>query len=342
MDRIAWKKSLLGNRGGEAVSSDFFMGSWSGGMVVAVMDAGRTAYFEGGWVPLAEAKVSIMTHAFNYGTGLFEGIRGYYCEDEDNVLIFRLGEHVDRLVRNFRILRMDVPESAEDIERICVEVVKRNEFRVGAYIRPICYKSEYVLTPKVHDNETKFCCYVIKLGDYVDIGGGLDVAVSNWRRPSDNAIPSRVKTTGGYVSSSLAYSEAAESGFDEAIVLRDDGTVAEGSAMNVFIVQDGKLITPPPTADILVGITRNTVMELAREELGFEVVERAVGRTELYHCDELFFCGTGAQVAPIRSVDRRLVGDGTPGPITLALQDLYFRVVQGKVEKYRHWCTPVY
>jgi branched-chain amino acid aminotransferase len=194
----------------------------------------------------------------------------------------------------------------------------------------------------VKDVESSLCCYVIKLGDYVDITSGLNVAVSSWRRLSDNAIPTRAKTTGSYINSALAATEAKQAGFDEAIFLREDGTVAEGSAMNIFMVSGGRLITTPPTADILVGITRNTVIELAQKELGLEVIERPIARTELYVCDELFFCGTGAQVAPVRSVDRRLVGQGVPGTISCRLQDLYFRVVQGKVAEYRDWCVPVY
>lgn len=306
------------------------------------MEPGAIAYFGGKYVPIEEAQVSVLCHGFNYGTGLFEGIRGYYSPDEDNVLVFRLKEHIDRFVRNFNVMCMDVSETREAIESICIEVVKRSAFREGIYIRPICYKSEHVLTPKIHDIESNLCCWVIKLGDYVDVVSGLDVVVSTWRRLSDSAIPSRAKTTGGYVNSAFARSEADQSGFDEAIVLREDGTVSEGSAMNIFLVMDGRLITPPPTADILVGITRNTVIELARAELGIEVVERPIARTELYVCDELFFSGTGAQVAPVRSVDRRLVADGDPGPISKQLQSLYFDVVQGKVEKYRDWCTPVY
>jgi branched-chain amino acid aminotransferase len=309
---------------------------------MAKMVCGATAYFEGDYVPIEQAQVSIMTHAFNYGTGLFEGIRGYYCAGEEDILIFRLKEHVDRFVRNFTVLCMDVPETAEDIERICIEIVRRSEFKEGVYIRPICYKNELSLGPKLHDVESSLCCYVIKLGDYVDIDSGLDVMVTSWRRLSDNAIPTRAKSTGSYINSSLAASEAKQAGFDEAIFLREDGTVSEGSAMNIFMVQDGKLITTPPTADILVGITRNTVMELAAEELGLEVVERSIARTELYVCDEVFFAGTGAQVAPVRSIDRRNVGSGEPGAVSLKLQELYFNVVQGKVKKYRHWCTPVY
>jgi len=309
---------------------------------MAEMIPGATAYFEGEYVPIEEAKVSIMTHAFNYGTGLFEGIRGYYVEDEDNILIFRLKDHVDRLTRNFKIMCMDVPETPEQIEAICVELVRRSGFREGTYIRPLCYKSELSLGPKLEGVESSFCCYVIKLGDYVDIEKGLDVIVSSWRRVADNAVPTRVKATGSYINSSLAATEARQAGCAEAICLREDGTVAEGSAMNLFMVDKGRLVTPPPNSDILVGITRNTIIELAKEELGVEVIERPIARTELYVCDELFFTGTGAQVAPVRSVDGRLIGAGEPGPVGKELQKIYFDVVQGKVEKYRMWCTPVF
>ncbi len=308
---------------------------------MAEMVPGPVAYFEGNFVPIDQARVSILTHAFNYGTGLFEGIRGYYSPEEDVIRIFRLRDHIDRFVRNFNVLCMEIPETREDIERICVELVRRSAFHEGVYIRPLCYKAELSLGPKLKDVESQFCCYVIKLGDYVDIESGLQVMVSSWRRLSDNAIPSRAKTTGSYINSALAATEAKQAGFDEAIFLREDGTVAEGSAMNIFIVVGRTLITPPPTSDILVGITRNTVIELAREELGLSVIERPIARTELYVCDEVFFCGTGAQVAPVRSVDRRRIGDGKPGPISRELQRLYFDVVMGKVEKYRRWCTIV-
>lgn len=309
---------------------------------MAEMHAGAVAYFEGKFVPIEEAKVSIMTHTFNYGTGLFEGIRGYYVHEEDNILIFRLKEHVDRMVRNFNIMCMEIPEDQKKIKEICIELVRRSGFREGAYIRPICYKSELSLGPKLRGVSSSFCCYVIKLGDYCDIETGLNVVVSSWRRLADNAIPSRVKATGSYLNSSLAATDAKEAGFDEAIFLREDGTVSEGSAMNMFMIRGGKLYTTPPSADILVGITRNTVIELARQELGLEVVERPIARTELYVADELFFCGTGAQVAPVRRVDQRPIGHGKPGPISKKLQNIYFQVVQGKIPKYRNWCTPVY
>ena len=299
---------------------------------MATMEAGRVAYFEGGYVPIDDAKVSIMTHAFNYGTGLFEGIRGYHVPDEDNVLIFRLREHVERMVRNCNVLCMDIPETRDDLCRICTELVAKSEFKEGVYIRPVVYKSDLSLTPVLHSTESKFCCYVIKLGNYVDVDAGLDVVVSSWRRLSDNAIPSRAKSTGSYLNSSLACTEAHQGGFHEAIVLRENGTVAEGSAMNLFIVNDGVVSTPSAESDILMGITRATVLELVGKEMGRKVVERPIARTELYTCDELFFVGTGAQVAPIRSVDRRPVADGQVGPVTKVVLLLYFDVVGGMVE----------
>jgi len=309
---------------------------------MAKMEPAPIAYFEGKYVPIEQANISIMTHAFNYGTGLFEGIRGYYVAGEDNVLVFKLQEHIDRMVRNCNVLCMDIPETPAQLGEICMEVARRSGFKEGVYIRPLVYKCECSLGPKLRGIESAFCCYAIKLGDYVDIKSGLRCCVTSWRRVADNAMPTRVKSTGSYLNSALAATEAKQAGFDEAIFLREDGTVAEGSAMNLFMIHQGKLVTPPPNSDILVGITRNTVIELAKEELGLEVIERPIARTELYVCDELFFCGTGAQVAPVSSVDQRPIGNGTPGPISTKLQQVYFDVVMGKVPKYRKWCTPVY
>lgn len=308
---------------------------------MALMVPGKYAYFEGKYVPIEEAKISIMTHAFNYGTGLFEGIRGYYSKEKNAILIFKLNEHIDRLVRNCKILYMEIPETFDDIRNICINLVKQSGFKEGVYIRPIVYKSELSLGPLLKGVESKLCCYVIKLGDYCDINTGLDVCVSSWRRLEDNAIPSRVKATGSYINSALAASEAKQAGFSEAIFLNENGFVVEGSAMNIFMVLNGELITPPRSDSILVGITRNTIIELAKKELGIEVIERPIARTELYVADEIFFCGTGAQVAPVKSIDRRVIGNGEPGPITRELQRIYFDIVLGKNEKYIHWCTIV-
>ena len=306
------------------------------------MDYGKYAYFEGKIRPIESAKVSVMTHSFNYGTAIFEGIRGYWNADEEQLYVFRLDDHLDRMFRNFNILRMKPTLSKEEVADVILELIAKNGFQEDTYIRPIVYKSSYVLGPRVHDLDDELTIYIIKLGDYVDTSSGLKVAVCSWRRLSDNALPPRAKICGCYVNSALAATEAKESGFDEAIFLNEDGTVSEGSAMNIFLVHGDKLVTPPVTANILVGVTRNTVIQIAKEKLGIDTECRPVGRTELYVADEVFFCGTGAQVAPVSHIDRRPVGDGKPGPITRDLQKIYFDVVQCRVAEYSSWCTPVY
>jgi len=306
------------------------------------MDYGKYAYFEGKIRPIEAAKISVMTHAFNYGTAVFEGIRGYWNADDEQLYVFKLDQHLDRMFRNFNILRIKLALSEKQVGDIILELIARNSFQEDIYIRPIAYKSSYVLGPRVHDLDDELAIYIIRLGDYVDISSGLNVAVSSWRRLSDNALPARGKISGSYVNSALAATEAKESGFDEAIFLCQDGTVSEGSAMNIFLVFGDKLVTPPATANILVGITRNTVIQIAREKLGIDTECRPVGRTELYVADEVFFCGTGAQVAPVTHIDRRPIGDGTPGSITSKLQKLYFDVVQCRMPEYSPWCTPAY
>lgn len=306
------------------------------------MDYGAYAFFEGNFVPIGEAKINIMTHTFNYGTGIFEGIRGYWNAQENQLYIFKLQKHYERMFKNFNIFRIELPLRIEDVCRITVELARMNGYRQDMYIRPIAYKSSYEIGPRVHDLKNEFAIFNIKLGDYVDTAKGLSVMVSSWRRIPDNCIPARSKATGIYINSALAASEAKEGGFDEAIMLTKDDFVSEGSAMNLFMARDGELITPPVTADILEGVTRQTVMQIAREQMNIQTVVRSIGRTELYVADELFFCGTGAQVAPITSVDRRPVGNGRPGELTLKLQALYFDVVQNRLPEYSHWLTPVY
>jgi len=306
------------------------------------MDYGKYAYFEGKIRPIESAKVSVMTHSFNYGTAVFEGIRGYWNADEGQLYMFKLHEHLDRMFRNFNILRMKPTLSLEEVASVIIELAEKNGFQEDIYIRPIVYKSSYVLGPKVHELDDELTIYIIRLGDYVDTSSGLNVAVSSWRRLSDNALPPRAKICGCYVNSALAATEAKESGFDEAIFLNEDGTVSEGSAMNIFLVHGDKLVTPPVPANILVGVTRTTVIQIAKEKLGIDTQCRPVGRTELYVADEVFFCGTGAQVAPVTYIDRRPVGDGNPGPVTGRLQKVYFDTVQCRVPEYRSWCTSVY
>jgi branched-chain amino acid aminotransferase len=300
------------------------------------------AYFNGEIVPLADAKISILTHAFNYGTACFEGIRAYWNPDQQQLYLFRMREHYERMELSTRILMMKLPGSVDELCNITRELIKRNEFQEDAYIRPTCYISSEIIGVRLHGLNNAFCIYSLPFGTYIDIDRGLKVGVSSWKRLDDNMLPARSKIAGAYVNSAFAKSEAILNGYDEAIMLTNDGHVSEGSAENIFMLSGGKLITPPVTENLLVGITRHTIMTIAREELGLEIVERLIDRTELYICDELFLCGTGAQIAPVAEVDHRPVGEGNIGPVTARLQQIYFDLVRGKIEKYREWCTPVY
>ncbi len=300
------------------------------------------AFINNEFVPIDEARVSIRTNALQYGTGIFEGIRTYWNAQHKQLFVFKMAEHYERLLNNCRVLRLQVGKDVKELCDITLELVRKNEHREDAYIRPLAYISSEGLGPKLIGYETGFAIYTFPLGDYIDTSTGVKVGFSSWRRISDNMIPARCKVTGGYVNSALAKTEALEQGFDEAIFLTQDGFISEGSAMNIFLIRDGKLMTPDRSADILEGITREVLIELGREELGLEVIERPVGRSELYLADEAFLCGTGAQVSPIIEVDRRAIGDGKIGPLTAKIQELYFRVVKAEHPKYQHWCAPVY
>ena len=300
------------------------------------------AFINNEFVPIDEARVSIRTNALQYGTGIFEGIRAYWNAQHKQLFVFKMAEHYERLLNNCRVLRLQVGKDVKELCDITLELVRKNEHREDTYIRPLAYISSEGLGPKLIGYETGFAIYTLPLGDYIDTSIGVKVGFSSWRRISDNTIPARCKVTGGYVNSALAKTEAIEQGFDEAIFLTQDGFISEGSAMNIFLIRDGKLMTPDRSADILEGITREVLIELGREELGLEVIERPVGRSELYLADEAFLCGTGAQVSPIIEVDRRAIGDGKIGPLTAKIQELYFRVVKAEHPKYQHWCAPVY
>ncbi|MDE2483970.1 MAG: branched-chain amino acid transaminase [candidate division NC10 bacterium] len=300
------------------------------------------AYFKGQFVPLDQAKVSIQNNTFQYGTGIFEGIRAYWNLDERQLYVFRMVEHYVRLLRNCRVLKLTIGKDAKELSEITLELLRRNHPETDTYIRPIAYVDSDGIGPKFIGYATGFAMYTLPLGDYINVSSGIKVGFSSWRRIHDNTIPARCKVTGGYVNSALAKTEALEHGYDEAIFLTEGGFISEGSAENIFLVRDGKLITPALSEDILEGITRDTVIELAREELGIETIERPIGRTELYVADEAFLCGTGAQVSPMIEVDKRPLGSGRIGPITEKIQALYFDVVKGKRKKYLHWLTPVY
>jgi len=301
------------------------------------------AYFQGQIVPLEQANVNVMTHAFNYGTGCFEGIRAYWNEEQEQLYLFRLREHYERLRRNCRVIYIDLRQTMEELEDITLQVLRACGFRQDTYVRPLAYKSSEGIGVRLHDLEDALTIFAVPFGKYIEKEEGASACVSSWRRLEDNAIPARAKLTGAYVSSALTKTEAVRNGFDEAIVLTQDGHVSEGSAENLFLVRDGMLITPPVTDNILEGITRATVIELAERELGVITVERTIDRSELYvAADEAFFCGTGVQIAAVVSIDHRPVGRGVIGPITQRIRDLYFEVVRGRLPTYASWLTPVY
>lgn len=302
----------------------------------------KYAFFGGNIVPIEQAKVSIMTHAFNYGTGCFEGIRAYWNEAEEQLYLFRMKEHYERMHRSARILHMGIPHSVEEMGEITVELLRKEGYRQDTYIRPLAYKADELVGVRLHDLHDGFAIFAVPFGRYIENEEGARVCISSWRRIDDNAVPARAKITGAYINSALAKTEAVLSGFDEALVLTQTGHISEGSAENFFMVREGLLITPPVTSNILEGITRATIMELAREELGMETVERSIDRSEIYIAEEAFFCGTGVQIAAIVEVEHRPVGDGRIGPVVKRLRELYFSVVRGDVARYRHWCTPVY
>jgi branched-chain amino acid aminotransferase len=297
------------------------------------------AFFEGRFVPFGEAKISIGTHAVQYGTGAFAGIRGYLDGDGETINIFRLPEHCARLLNSAKLLRARLPFSRESLAETIVELVERNAPQGDVYIRPFVYKASVQLTPRLNGLEDQLAIYMLSLGDYLDTRG-VKAAVSSWVRVPDQAIPGRGKLSGAYVNAALAKDEAEEKGVDEAILLDAHGHVAEGSACNLFVVRDGVLTTTPITGDILEGITRRTVLEFARD-LGIPVAEREIDRSELYLADEAFFCGTGVQIAPISTIDGRPIGEGIPGPITAQIADVFYATVRGKHDGYRHLLTPV-
>lgn len=299
-------------------------------------------FMNGEFVEAEKAFIPVRTHAFLYGTAVFEGIRAYWNAGEKQLYVFRAKEHYERLHRSGKIMYMECPYSVEELCNITKKLMAKNEYKQDAYMRPTLYKSAQKVGPGLFDNEDSFMIVSNKMGDYIDTSKGLKVCVSSWRRNSDNAIPPCAKVAGGYANAALIKTEAHNAGFDDAVVLDEAGQVTEGSAMNLFLVQDGKLITTRKTDNILVGVTRNTIIEIAKNEFGIETEERAINRTELYISDEAFYCGTGAQISPITSIDNRKIGDGKVGPVAAKLQKLYFDVVKGKVAKYKHWCMPVY
>lgn len=298
-------------------------------------------YMDGKWLEDSDATVSVRSRALNYGMGCFGGVRGYLADDQKEVYVFRLDAHVRRLEQSAKILFLRMPGSTENVAALHLELLRRNEVHHDVYMRPLLIHNSTELAPVLDINSTSFILFCLPLKRYID-KDAIDVCISSWRRVRDNAIPSRTKPTGAYINSALARREAFDNGFDEAIFLTEDGKVSEGSAEHIFIVRDGTLISPPSTEDNLDGITRRTLITLATEDLGYKFEQRSISRTELYVADEMFLCGTGAQVTPVRSVDRRVVGAGDIGPVTGRLKQHFDDVVHGRVAHRRDWVTPVW
>ncbi|HLF01927.1 MAG TPA: branched-chain amino acid transaminase [Anaerolineales bacterium] len=306
------------------------------------MNLPKHAFFGGRIVPYSEAKVGVLTHALNYGTSVFGGMRGYWNDTENQLFVFRPYDHFHRFLNSAKLMCMELAYTEEELTNGLLELLRAEDYHQDCYIRPLAFYSDEIIGVRLHNLTPQVSIVSIPFGKYVENDQGTHVTVSSWRRVDDNSIPARGKIGGAYVNSAFIKTDAQRAGFDEAVVLNQDGHLCEGSAENFFLVRNGIVATPPITANILEGITRSTVIQLLHEEMGLEVEVRQIDRTELYLADEAFFSGTGVQLAAITRVDHRPIGEGKMGPVVSELRDLFFNVVRGKAQKYRHWCAPVY
>jgi branched-chain amino acid aminotransferase len=306
------------------------------------MDAPRLAYFQGKIVPYSQAKVGVLTHALNYGTAAFGGLRSYWNEEQEQLYLFRPQDHFRRLLDSARLLCMELDQTPESLTQVTLDLLREEGFHCDVYIRPLAYKADEVIGVRLHDLHDEISIVALPFDRYVANDTNAHVTFSSWRRVDDNMIPARGKISGAYVNSAFIKTDAIRAGFDEALVLTQEGHVSEGSAENIFMLRNGALVTPPVTENILEGITRRTVLALAHDELGLLVVERPIDRTEIYLCDEFFMTGTAAQVTAVTQVDHRPIGAGQMGPVTARLRQLFNDIVRGRQPKYRDWIVPVY
>ena len=300
------------------------------------------AYFRGRVVPYAEARVGVMTHALNYGTACFAGLRGYWNAKEAELFVFRPADHFERFLDSARLLDMTLSHTPQTLTEALVGLLRAELYREDCYIRPLAFHADESIGVRLHNLNPEVSIVAIPYGRYIENDEGLHATVSSWRRVDDTMIPPRGKIAGAYVNSAFAKTDAQRAGFDEAIVLNQDGHVSEASAANFFLIRRGTAITPPVSDNVLEGITRRTVLELLARELGVPVVERSIDRTEITLADEIFLCGTGVQIAAVTRVDHRPIGSGRMGPVVSALRTLFFEVVRGTRPEYRRWCHPVY
>ena len=302
----------------------------------------KFAYFQGQIVPYSEAKVGVMTHALNYGTGAFGGVRAYWNQEHEQLYVFRPTDHFTRLLNSAKLLAAEIDYTIAELTQITLDLVRAEGYTEDIYIRPLIYKADEIIGVKLHDLRDELTVFAIPFSRYIEKDEGAHVTFSSWRRIDDNAIPARGKITGAYINSAFIKTDAVRSGFDEALVLTNDGHVSEGSAMNFFMLRNGELVTPPVTDNILEGITRRSIMTLAEQELGLPVVERSIDKTEVFLADEAFMTGTAAQVTAVTRVDHRPIGTGLMGPATARLRQLFDDVVRGRMEAYRPWLESVY
>lgn len=305
------------------------------------MDRFKHAFFEGRIVPMSEAKISIATHGFLYGTTVFSGMRSYWNDEKKRLFMFRPFDHYRRLLNSARMMAMAVPYDEEGLIQLTLDLLRTDNWQQDIYMRPTIYKADEGIGVRLHDLKDEFAMFVMPFEKYLKNDSNAHLTFSSWRRVDDNVIPARGKVSGSYANSALAKTDAARAGFDEAIVLNSDGHVSEGSAMNIFMLRDGVIVTPPPTDNILEGITRRSVIELAREELGLEVIERSIDRTEIFIADELFLTGTAAQIVAATKVDHRPIGSGTMGPVTTRLRAVFDDAVRARLPKYQKWNVEV-
>jgi branched-chain amino acid aminotransferase len=302
----------------------------------------KYAYFKGKIIPFSEAKVSILTHGLNYGTAVFGGLRGYWNADEKQLYLFRPLEHYRRFLNSAKLMCMEFDQTPESLTQITLDLLRADSYQTDVYVRPLAYKADEIIGVRLHNLQDEFSITALPFGHYVANDDNAHVTFSSWRRVDDNIIPARGKISGSYANSAFIKTDAQRAGFDEALVLNQDGHVSEGSAENFFMVKDGVLVTPSVTENILEGITRKTLLELAREELHIPVEERPVDRTEVYLADEVFLSGTAAQITVVTRVDFRTIGTGQIGPITAQLRRLYDQVARGQIARYRRWNFAVY
>jgi branched-chain amino acid aminotransferase len=301
-----------------------------------------TAYLNGDFIDLNDAKISIVTHAFNYGTGVFEGIRGNWNEEDSQLYIFKLKEHISRILDSAKIMRLEPELTNEQMCEIIIKLVEKNNYKEDIYIRPIIYKSSEVVGLRMHELEDDFLVYIVPFGDYLDPSKGINCGTSSFRRIDDSMVPVRAKVTGIYVNNSMAKTEAFLNGYDEAIMLNMDGHVSEGTGENIAIIKGNNIISPSVSDNILEGITLETALKIAKTDLSLDIERRTIDRSELYIADEVLMTGTAAHITPVISIDKMNIGNGKPGPISKKLQEKYFAIIKGQDNDYDEWLTKIY